>query len=346
MTRTLLLLIPAVLISSCDGEGSGVTLSVDPEQHRVEVRMDGELFTVYRFEPMLDKPVLFPVNAPGGIAVTRGYPLETVKGERADHPHHVGYWLNYGDVNGYDFWNNSRAVAPDRKVHYGRIVHREVLRAAVEKDTGILEVKMDWMAPDTDNPVRLLEEHTTFLFHRTGDVRIIDRITRLTAVTDTVVLGDNKEGLAAIRVARQLELPEERPVVLTDASGRPSDSAVVDNRGVTGHYYSSRGIEGTEVWGKRAEWVRLTGQKQGETVSIILFDHPGNPNHPPLWHARGYGLFSVNNLGQKAYRGNLPALSRVMVKGESLTLKHRMAVVRGDPQEEEINQIFSRFSQE
>jgi len=121
---------------------------------------------------------------------------------------------------------------------------------------------------------------------------------------------------------------------------------VVDNRGVTGHYYSSRGIEGTEVWGKRAEWVRLTGQKQGETVSIILFDHPGNPNHPPLWHARGYGLFSVNNLGQKAYRGNLPALSRVMVKGESLTLKHRMAVVRGDPQEEEVNRLFSLFSQE
>jgi hypothetical protein len=50
---------------------------------------------------------LYPLIADGGITVTRGYPLEPRPGERVDHPHHAGLWFNYGEVNGFDFWNNS-----------------------------------------------------------------------------------------------------------------------------------------------------------------------------------------------------------------------------------------------
>ena len=30
--------------------------------------------------------------------------IEPKTGERIDHPHHMGHWFNYGDVNGLDFW--------------------------------------------------------------------------------------------------------------------------------------------------------------------------------------------------------------------------------------------------
>jgi hypothetical protein len=32
-----------------------------------------------------------------------------------DHPHHIGLWFNYENVNGLDFWNNSFAIAPEKK---------------------------------------------------------------------------------------------------------------------------------------------------------------------------------------------------------------------------------------
>ncbi|MCK5692499.1 MAG: PmoA family protein, partial [Bacteroidales bacterium] len=84
-----------------------ISLNVQKHQDRVEVLVNGELFTAYRFEATLEKPILFPVHAPDGTIVTRGYPLAPRGKERVDHPHHVGLWLNFGDVNGYDFWNNS-----------------------------------------------------------------------------------------------------------------------------------------------------------------------------------------------------------------------------------------------
>ena len=40
-----------------------------------------------------------------------------------------------------------------------------------------------------------------------GSIRIIDRITTLTATKDTVKFKDTKEGMFGIRVARQLQLP-------------------------------------------------------------------------------------------------------------------------------------------
>ena len=120
-----------------------------PLSEPVLIRFDGELFTAYRFEKSLEKPVLYPVLAPGGEPFTRGFPLEPREKERVDHPHHVGLWFNFGDVNGFDFWNNSYSVEAERKGDFGRIVHREIVGATVEGHLGLLEVKMDWLAPDT-----------------------------------------------------------------------------------------------------------------------------------------------------------------------------------------------------
>ena len=78
----------------------------------------------------LKKPVLYPLRSAKGTVVTRGFPLEPRPGERVDHPHHVGLWFNYGDVNGVDFWNNADGLPADRAAKMGTIVHRAVTRAA------------------------------------------------------------------------------------------------------------------------------------------------------------------------------------------------------------------------
>ena len=150
-----------ILLGSCSlaQNQEQVLLKVMEEEHRVEVYIGGELFTAYRYEATLEKPVLYPVNAPGGITVSRGFPLEPRGKERIDHPHQVGLWFNFGDVNGMDFWNNSMAVPDERKGYYGRIIHQGIEEANSGNKIGVLEVNMDWVAPDNEQAEKLLQEH-------------------------------------------------------------------------------------------------------------------------------------------------------------------------------------------
>ncbi len=332
--------------SSCSpgAQNSNIELKVDEGNQKVEVFFDGELFTNYIFDAGLEKPLLYPVMAPGGVPVTRGFPLEPRARERIDHPHHVGLWFNYGDVNGFDFWNNSFAVSPERKGHYGRIIHREIIHCGVSGNVGTLEVKMDWVAPDTEQAEKLLVEHSTYLFHGSPGVRIIDRITRLTAAADEVVLRDNKEGMLAIRTDRAFEHPSSKPLVYTDAEGNPSDVPVLDNEGVTGWYHTSNGEEGPDAWGKNARWVKLGAEKEGMHYAIVIFDHPENINYPACWHARGYGLFSVNNLGRNVYNKELEPFEMILRKGEILEFRHRIVVAVGDLSVQEIEALSEDFA--
>ena len=116
------------------------------------------------------------------------------------------------------------------------------------------------------------------------------------------MFGDSKEGVLGIRMARGLEQPSNAPDVFTDASGKPATTKAVNNEGVTGNYVGSDGKTGDAVWGTRGPWTMLQGKVEGEEVTLAILDHPQNPGFPTYWHARGYGLFAANNLGQNAIR--------------------------------------------
>ena len=93
----------------------GVRIVRNEASRRVDVFVDGQPFTSYIWPETLTKPVLYPLRTAQGTIVTRGFPLDPRPGERVDHPHHSGYWLNYGNVNGVDFWNNSVALPPEER---------------------------------------------------------------------------------------------------------------------------------------------------------------------------------------------------------------------------------------
>ena len=99
--------------------GKGVQVVADEAHQRVDITIDGKAFTSYIWPTSLKKPVLYPLITDEGITVTRGYPLEPRPGERVDHPHHAGMWFNYGNVNGFDFWNNSDAIKPEGRIEDG-----------------------------------------------------------------------------------------------------------------------------------------------------------------------------------------------------------------------------------
>jgi hypothetical protein len=326
--------------------GKGVVLVDYREKQKVDVYIDGDLFTSYIYPSDLEKPALFPVRSATGTIVTRGYPLDPRDRERVDHPHHTGLWFNFGDVNGFDFWGNSKSIPEERKGHYGRILHRGVRRAESRDDRGVLEIAADWQVPaEEDSWHTILQEQTSYEFSGDEDTRCIDRITRLTAQEDPVVFGDTKEGMYAIRLDRAFMFPSDEPLLFTDENGNPRKEEVLDNEGMNGQYLNSEGVEGKEVWGKRAVWCALSSNIGDEEITIAIFDHPDNVNHPTYWHARTYGLFSVNNLGAAAFDENAEPSRVELAPGESIVFKHRVYLTSWyHAKAEELNAQFEDFS--
>ncbi len=325
-----------------DNEKQKIALVRNDEEKKVDVLVDGELFTSYIYPETIAKPVLYPLKTALGTTVTRGFPLEPRPGERVDHPHHVGLWFNYGDVNGLDFWNNSDAIPANEQSGYGSIAHKEINKISSGNDRGTLEVTEDWVGPDG---IALLRENTTFVFRATAHKRIIDRITKLTALDKDVSMKDNKEGMLGMRMARQLELPSNKPELFTDASGKVTDVPVMNNEGVSGMYRSSEGLEGDAVWGTRGKWMLLTGNINHENIGVAILDHPGNVGFPTYWHARGYGLFAANPLGQKALSDGKDVLNFKLEAGDSVTFKYRIIIYSGEQvSDEQVNEDYQAFT--
>ena len=323
-------------------EDDRIQLVRNDGENTVEVWIDGSHFTSYIYPSDIEKPVLYPIKTAGGNLITRGFPMENRPGERVDHPHHVGMWLNYGDVNGLDFWNNSSAIPEEKKPNYGTIIHEDIVSLESGDKAGELEVTANWV--NHEGKV-LLKENTKYVFHGEGNKRIIDRTTTLTAQEEEVSFKDNKEGMIAIRMARELEHPSNKPEKFTDAQGNPTDVPTMNNEGVTGKYLSSEGIEGDDVWGTRAKWMNLAGTINGEEVAVAILDHPENIGYPTYWHARGYGLYAANPLGQKAMSEGKEELNHKLDPGESMTFKHRVIVYSGDKvNNSKINQDFQSFT--
>ena len=312
-----------------------------PEK-RVDVMVDGRLFTAYRWPEQVYKPVLYPLISAGGNTVTRGFPLEPREGERQDHRHQVGNWLNFGNVNGLDFWGNGHSG--ERSANGGEIRHQRIEQLKAGNGAAGMATWASWVDPDGKE---LLSEKTRFHFLARDSTRIVDRITTLTATgKDSVRFKDTKEGMFAIRVSRQLELPSEEDVTLTDAAGNPTTVRKMTNDGVTGNYRSSEGLTGEDVWGTRARWMTLYGTMGKEKVALVICDHPDNIGYPTYWHARGYGLFSANPLGVKDFTGGKEELNLSVAPGESITFRFRLVVASHHLTDAEINGLADDFAAE
>lgn len=303
--------------------GKGVQVVADEPHRRVDITIDGKPFTSYIWPTSLKKPVLYPLIADGGITVTRGYPLEPRPNERVDHPHHAGLWFSYGNVNGFDFWNNSEAIKPENNSKMGTIFHTKIVSTSSGLDRGELVVESAWI---TGENKQLLQQTSRFIFLRRSGIRVIDEVVTLKAL-DRAVFKDDKEGLLGIRVARWLESADETGGTFMDANGNPTQvDAPTGPNPSTGVYLTSEGVKGPAVWSTRARWCTLTGTTGGHTATIGIFDHPKNPGFPTYWHARGYGLFAANPLGRSIFSPQSAPFDYTLEKGQSATFRYRIAL--------------------
>ncbi|MEJ7691503.1 PmoA family protein [Daejeonella sp.] len=306
------------------GQSSTIEFNDHQSEKRVDVMIDGKLFTSYWWPDSVYKPILYPILTAAGNHITRGFPIKTRAGERRDHIHQVGNWFNYGNVNGYDFWGNGHEGK--RNVNGGQIKHVGISKLSGGKGDGSMVTTASWVDPAGKE---LLSEKTEFHFIANDSVRIIDRIATLTATGESVIFKDTKEGSFGIRVARQLELPSKDNVIFSDAQGNPTTVKAMSNEGVTGNFRSSEGITGDAIWGTRAKWMDLYGNIGKENISLVICDHPKNLSYPTYWHSRGYGLFAANPFGLKDFTKGKEELNYNILSGKSLTLRYRIIVSSG-----------------
>ncbi|MFT4094989.1 MAG: PmoA family protein [Niabella sp.] len=319
---------------------SGLSISQQPQKKQVDILYDGKLLTAYCYYDSVAKPVLFPVNTIDGITVTRGYPLAPRPGERTDHPHHIGIWMNYESVNGIDFWNNSTAIPADKKDLYGTIKHDKIVTSGAAGNTAFLTATAGWFNNKGD---QYLKEKSTYQFKVEKGVFIIDRITTLTALDQQVIFKDVKDGFFAIRVARELEMPSKEPGIFVDAHGNQTRVDATNGKEVTGMYYNSMGTTGDSVWSSKAPWAMLKGTKEGKPITIAMFDHPNNIGYPTYWHARGYGLFALNPLGRKVFSNGKEALNFTLQPHQSAKFIYRIIIASKDLNNNEISKISHAF---
>jgi len=320
-----------------------VQVTDDKQKQEITVTLNGNAFTTLMYSDTLYKPVLYPVYSPGQQLITRGFPLLPREGEPTDHPHHQGIWFNYENVNGLDFWNNSYAIAESKKSSYGSIKTTKIISVKSGKKA---EIKMsaDWI---DHNKSVLLQEQTTYLFSGNVDERIIDRITTLTAVKD-VVFNDAKDGMLGMRVTKELQIPTMETKKFTDDKGIVTTVKAIKDPTINGNYITSEGKEGDSAWATRGNWCLLYGKKNNELISIAMIDHPKNIGYPTYWHARGYGLFAANPLGQKIFSNGKESLQFTLKKGESSTFRYRIVIAGGKERlsKEQLDKIAKDFAKE
>lgn len=325
-----LALAAAPVLTANAAEGVKLTQKSD----RVTIEINGELFTEYWFQgnqhpatiskkkdgkvesvQLPTKHVYFwPVMGPGGISMTRGWPMNPeAKNEQQDHPHHRGLWYAHGDVNRIDFWSEEEKA--------GRIVHDQFLEMKSGPTEGLLRTSCKWVAPD--GSVTCTDERVFRVYNRPNNERLFDFEITIKAPADKpIVMGDTKEGSMSIRVAESMRVAT-------------ADKKVPGK----GHIINSEGVENDTAWGKRAAWCDYNGPVQDKHLGVAIFDHPSNPVHPTYWHVRTYGLFSVNPFGiaefekkpvdkknkEAAKPGDL-----TIPAGQSKTWKYRFYMHEGD----------------
>jgi len=255
-------------------------------ENKVDVKINGKLFTTYKWGDDWTKPFLEPITTPSGIQVSRRHPLTELEGGTDDHLHHTGVFFSVDGVNGNKFWNNKGKDLPMQIRHTG------VKEIAGGADSGKLVTTSQWI--DKKGAVLLEDERTMKFFAcKDGSGYAIDFALDMKAKADKVVFEDTEEGVFAIRVADCLR--EKGPKTFL----KPGDPLPEESIKGTGVYMSSNGdITAKKAWGKRARWMAMQGVRGGKVVGVAILNHPESINYPTYWHVRDYGLFSANPLGQ------------------------------------------------
>lgn len=286
----------------------------------------------------LAKPFFYPVLAPGGLAVTRAWPLERgTAGETTDHFHQKSVWFCHGDVipdgvelktksadkhvKGVDFWSEAAG--------HGRIVGTVREPNHVAPGHAECESRNEWQTADGD---KILDEWRVIHFYTrpTGNLFVLE--IDLHASVCPVTFGDTKEGAMGVRVPDGFRLQAKDGGVVTSSAGGTAKAPAKEN---------------LPMWGELADWHDYSGKVGGKAAGIAVFDDPKNP-HRAAWHTRAYGLMAANPFGRAgagfpSQKGKTELVK--LAKGEHLKLRYGIFAHTGDAAAGKVADEFKAFAE-
>ncbi|WP_117210056.1 PmoA family protein [Allorhizocola rhizosphaerae] len=237
--------------------------------HSITVTAAGvELFTyVYRPDtPTLEspKPYLHPIRTLAGDVVSLYRPH--------DHVWHKGIAWSLPHVGEHNFWGGPTYVHGQFYVQLdnnGSALHRELTALSATDDRAHLAHRLDWRS-QTGEPV--IEEHRALTAAVLDDTAWV--LTFDTAMTN--VSGSTLD------------------IGSPTTKGRPNAGYGGlfwrGPRSFTGGTVESpeRVGSGNDLRGMRSPWLAFRGRhdETGSWSTIVMVDHPANPQHPPQWFTR------------------------------------------------------------
>ncbi|QVL30055.1 PmoA family protein [Telmatocola sphagniphila] len=304
---------------------------------KLEFKSGGELVTTYYHGKEVAKPYWWPLNAPGEITVTRGYPIvkDLPKETSKDHPHHKSGWFCHGDVipegltiktktadphvKGVDFWSELPGHGVIRCTKVGEITKKPHEASVVTYN--------DWNSADG---VKVLEEVRTITLvdlNKTGRLIIMD--SELIASQCPITFGDTKEGSFGVRISDQIrEVIDEKKKIhggtLTLADGKTLEK---------------------NVWGQVSHWCDYSGKQDGKEAGLTIFASPKN-TIPTAWHSRAYGLMAANPFGREVSGFPSQKGKRDLVKiarGDKLKLTYVIYLHTGDVKSGQVTEAYEKF---
>lgn len=310
---------------AAESKSGGVQIT--EQDGKLIIKIGGQFFSEYHYktygEKEVTRPFFYPVIGPGGVPMTRHWPMKDVPDEAHDHPHHRSLWYAHGDINGHDFWAESAKS--------GKTVHVAFTEIKSGQDVGVIRTQNKLVS--VDGKTVCTEDRTMRIYNRQSD-RMLDFEITINASQGDVTFGDTKEGTMALRLNESMRLI--RPPAKGEKKNRPGE----------GHIVNSEGVRDGQTWGKRAKWCDYYGPVDGKTVGVAIFDHPQNPRHPTWWHVRDYGLFAANAFGRHDFE-SLPdrkAGNLVLPEGQSVTFRYRIYFHEGDDKQAKVAEHYEEYA--
>ena len=288
------------------------------------VTIDGQPFAEYVVD-QANKPYLWPIHGPGGLLMTRSWPMKDVPGEKHDHPHQRGLTFGHQGIAGTDTWAEAASYGTgeaqrEAAAKLGRIRHRAYLGLAGGK-TGTVHSTSDVLDP-TGRPI--LADERRFVFALDGDARVIDVDIDLIASYGAVTLTDMKDAGLYIRVPESMTVDAKQGGTIVNSAGQRD----------------------ADAWAKRATWCDYSGPVDGSRLGVAILNHPSSFRHPTPWHVRTYGLFTANPFGLKALDPASESGEIRLEPGGRISLRHRFIFHRGDEKEAGIAAQYEAYARE